>query len=72
MRYIIRMKILERAERLSHNTGRLVFSDVLLFLFDDVIEKFPTCTVIDDKETYPVSFPGSVELDDVGVVLKRE
>ncbi len=63
------MEVTESIERLPHNDCSLALCEGLCL--SNVVEQFSPFAQLSNQETYPISFPGFVEFDDVGVVLDR-
>ena len=64
------MQVNERTQKLLHNVSSFPLAEVLPV--KNVVEKFATAAVLENKEADFVPLEDLVQLDNVGVVLKRE
>lgn len=60
------MKIFERGKKLLHDKCSNLFGQKLVL--NDVLEKFPTLTILQDQETHFVPFPNFIKLNDIRMV----
>lgn len=70
VRYLLRVQVLQRLEKLPHDERSDVLCEVLLI--NDELEELSTLAILQHEEAYFIPLPDLVQLDDVGVIKRLQ